>query len=165
MLTLLKENFIDQHKDNNHVFEVTDFDHPDFRRKLSDYLLGEVKDQILFYYSAAEYELFLKFFEYLNGSLKFTYDEFIDAYFKFNKFILDNEKIKPAFCETADEFLQFLYDLNIMCYVERSFDENFIRWCYQERGYSNISPKVKTNLRYEIHYGFGKALNLGKRVF
>lgn len=165
MLTILQENFIEQSKDANHVFSEKDFDHPDFRKKLSEYLLGEVKDQISFYYSASDYELFLKFFEYLNGSYKFTYEEYADAYLSFIKFISENKKAKPAFFETADGFLQFLYDLNILCYIEETLDEHFMRWCFRERDFSNISPKVKTNLRYAIHHGFRKALNLGKRVF
>ncbi|MEA1899078.1 MAG: funZ protein, partial [Bacteroidota bacterium] len=152
-------------KDANYVFSETDFGHPDFKRKLSEYLLGEIKDQISFYYSTSDYELFLKFFEYLNGSHKFTYEEYLDAYLPFIKFISENEKAKPAFFETADRFLQFLYDLNILCYVEETLDEPFMRWCFRERNFSNISPKVKTHLHYVIHYGFRKALNLGKRFF
>jgi hypothetical protein len=164
MLTILQENLNEQNK-TNYVFSEKDFNHPDFKRKLSEYLLGEIKDQISFYYSTSDYELFLKFFEYLNGSYKFTYEDYVDAYLSFIKFISENEKAKPAFFETADRFLQFLYDLNILCYVEETLDEQFMRWCFRERNFSNISPKVKTHLRYEIHYGFQKALNLGKRFF
>jgi len=165
MLTILQENFIEQNKNTNYVFSEKDFAHPDFRRKLSEYLLGEVMEQISFYYTTSDYELFLKFFEYLNGSYKFTYEEYVDAYSSLIKFISENEKAKPAFFETADRFLQFLYDLNILCYVEDTLDEHFMRWCFRERNFSNISPKVKSHLRYEIHYGFQKALNLGKRFF
>jgi len=165
MLSILQENFIEQNKDANYVFSEKDFDNPNFKRKLSEYLLGEIKDQISFYYSSSDYELFLKFFEYLNGSYKFTYEEYVDAYLSFIKFISENEKTKPAFFETADEFLQFLYALNILCYVEETLDEQFMRWCFRERNFSNISPKVKTHLRYEIHYGLQKALNVGKHIF
>ena len=165
MLTILQENFIEQNKDANYMFSEKDFDNPDFKRKLSEYLLGEIKDQISFYYSTSDYELFLKFFEYLNGSYTFTYEEYVDAYLSFIEFISENEKAKPVFFETADRFLQFLYDLNILCYVEETLDEHFMRWCFRERNFSNISPKVKTHLRYAIHYGFRGALNLGKRVF
>lgn len=165
MIGLLQENFIDQNRDANDVFSDKDFAHSDFKRKLSEYLLGEVKDHFSFYYSASDYELFLKFFEYLNGSYKFTYRTYLYAYSSFIEFISENEKEKPVFFETADKFLQFLYDLNILCYVEETIDETFIRWCFRERNFSNISPKVKTHLRYEIHYGFSKALNLGKPFF
>jgi hypothetical protein len=165
MLTILKENFIEQNKNPSLVFSEKDFNHADFKRKLSEYLLGEVKDQMSFYYSFSDYEVFLKFFEFLNGTYKFTYEEYIEAYLDLSRFISENEMEKPAFCETADKFLQFLYDLNILCYVEDAGDEILFRWSFRERDYSNISPKVKTHKRYEIHYGFSKALNLGKRVF
>ena len=41
----------------------------------ADYLLGEVKDHLSFYYTEAEYETFLKFFEFLKGKSSFDYDE------------------------------------------------------------------------------------------
>jgi len=165
MLTILQENFKEQNY-TRHAFIEGDFNGHDFIRKLSIYLLGEVKEQILFYYSNADYELFLKFFEYLDGSYTFTYEKYCDAYYKFIQFIIENKKTKPVFCETADEFLQFLYDLNILCYTEKTFDEdNFMRWCFRERNFSNISPKVKTHRRYVIHYGFRRALNLGKLLY
>jgi len=164
MLRILQENHIEQNSTND-VFNEKDFDHPTFRRKLSDYLLGEIKDHLAFYYSNEDYELFLKFFEYLNGSYAFSYTEYLTAYDAFIKFITENKKEKPVFFETPDIFLQFLYDLNILCYVEETFDEQFMRWCFRERSISIISPKVKTHMRYEIHYGFSKALNLGKPIF
>ena len=65
--------------------------------------------------------------------------------------------------KSAEEFLQFLYDLNIICFFEKTDDETFIRWCFKERGLTNISPKVKTDLVYEIHYGLANILNTGKK--
>lgn len=163
MLRILQENYIEQEKDPNGVFSENDFASPIFKRKLSDYFLGRVKDHLLFYYSSSDFKLFLKFFEYLNGSYAFTYNEYLNAYASFIDFINENKKIKPIFFETPDVFLQFLYSLNIMCYVEETQSERFFRWCFREISLSNISPEVKTHLRYEIHYGFSKALNLGKR--
>lgn len=165
MLTLLQENFIAQNKDANQVFCEEDFNHPDFQRRLSEYLLGEIKDQMYFYYSALDYELFLNFFGFLNGMNKFTYEEYVKAYLNFVKFISENNLKKPDFTETADKFLQFLYELNIICYIEDTPDEPLFRWCFRERSHSNISPKIKTHLRYEIHYGFNKALHLGAITF
>lgn len=162
MFTILQKKFIEQSNTNN-AFTENDFNHPDFRREFSEYLLGEVRDQILFYYSFSDFELFFKFFEYMNGRHTFSYETYTDAYSNFSKFLDDNEKKKPGFCETADEFLQFLYDLNVLCYIEKTLDEDEImRWCFRERNFSNISPKVKTHSRYLIHHGFRRALNLGK---
>jgi len=161
MLTLLRENFIEQNEDPNRVFSEVDFNHPDFQRRLSEYLLGEVKDQMYFYYSALDYELFLKFFSFLNGVNKFTYEDYRKAYIEFTRYVSENNLKKPDFFETAEKFLQFLYELNIICYVEDTSEESLFRWCFRERSHSNISPKIKTHLRYEIHYGFSKALHLG----
>jgi hypothetical protein len=168
MLNILKDNFVQQKKDEKDVFSQEDFDHQDFRKKYSEYLLGEVKDHLSFYYSPSDYGLFLKFFEYLRGRVSFTYDEYLEAFNNYSKFLDENiKKIirKPEFVVTADGFLQFLYELNVICYVEEAEDTDvFLRFCFRERNPSVISPKVKTHLRYEIFYGISKALNLGKRL-
>ena len=163
MLMLLKDKFVKQARPLNSVFRQEDFDDPEFRRDYADYMLGEIKDHLAFYFLAKDYELFLKFFEYLRGSPRFTYEEYVAAYKRFMEFLASNNINPPAFFETADTFLQFLYELNIVCYVEDTPQEPFPRWCYRERSYANIAPKVKNNLRYEIHYGLGKALNVGRR--
>lgn len=165
MLSLLQENFIEQGSNINRVFSKKDFDEPNFKRKLAEYLLGEVKDHLSFYYSSADYELFLKFFEFLNGSYKFSYIQYKFAFSYFDEYLTENSKKRPVFFETADIFLQFLYDLNVLCYMEETKSKPFFRWCFRERTLSNISPKVKTDSRYEIHQGIQKALNLGKRIY
>ncbi|PWG02905.1 cold-shock protein [Sphingosinicella humi] len=136
----------------------------EFRRAYGTYMLGEVKDSLSFYYGEDEYELFLKFFEYLDGHNKFDYSKFLSAYADFVTFIGRSGKKRPDFMETAEDFLQFLYDQNIISYIEMTDDERFIRWCFIERSPSNISPKVKTNMDYEIHYGLGNVLNTGKKI-
>jgi hypothetical protein len=63
---------------------------------------------------------------------------------------------------SPERFLQFLYDLNIICYEEYPVnDRPYTRWCFLERSYANISPKVKENVSYTIFYGLRKALNVG----
>jgi hypothetical protein len=37
-----------------------------------------------------------------------------------------------------------------------------IHWCFRDRSYENVSPKVKAGLTYQVFYGHAKALNLGK---
>jgi len=65
---------------------------------------------------------------------------------------------------TPNDFLQFLFDLNVICYFEQATGDHkpFIHWCFKDRSYANISPKVKTGLEYQIFYGLAKALNVGK---
>ena len=52
---------------------------------------------------------------------------------------------------TPEEFLQFLYDLNVIAFIERTEDaaaygdsseeKKFTRWCFRERGPANISGR------------------------
>lgn len=136
----------------------------EFKLAYGRYMLGEVKDSLSFYYDESEYELFLKFFEYLDGHAKFDYSKFLSSYADFRKFVDSNHDKVPDFMESAERFLQFLYDQNIICHIEDAGDERFIRWCFIERSPSNISPKVKLDAQYEIHYSLGNALNTGKKI-
>lgn len=167
MLATLKENFIEQRADTTQVFSPQAFDDPAFTRKFSDYLLGEIKDHLLFYYSFKDYELFLKFFQFLDGQFEFTYGKYLEAYEGYTEFIKRNHLEKPLFSSTPDNLLQFLYNLNVLCYmVETSrYDEPFFGWCFRERTLSNIAPKVRTHARYRIHAGLRKALDLGRRLY
>ncbi|SAL42571.1 hypothetical protein AWB74_01736 [Caballeronia arvi] len=145
------------------VFSEKIFDGPDFQTAYSNYLLGEVKDHLSFYYSPDEYGLFIKFFEFLDGKNKFDYEFYVAAFKLLEEHIASTSADKPAFMATANDFLQFLYDLNVVCYFEKTDrDETLLRWCFREREYSNISPKVKVGLEYQVFYGLAKALNVGK---
>lgn len=160
MMKMIQEKFGDK---DIYEIKLEDFDDLEFRKRYSDYLLGEIKDYLAFYHSDKDYELFLKFFEYLNGKASFSYDEFYASYDDFATYIEKNEIDTPKFFDSSDSFLQFLYDLNILCYIEDT--EEFgthIHWSFRERTYSNINPKVKEGVRYSIHYGLQKALNTGR---
>jgi hypothetical protein len=163
MLSIQQENIIEMKK-NTGVFSIQDFNNPSFTRKYSDYLLGEVKDHLSFYYATEDYEVLLKFFQFLNGNSRFAYEEYLSYFSKYISFLKVNGFTIPTFCGTPDNFLQFLYDLNIICYIVDAEDEPFFGWCYRERSPSNISPKVRTFARYDIHYGLMKALDLGKKL-
>jgi hypothetical protein len=161
MFSILQENLQGTGRDK---FKQSDFDNGNFQEKYSAYLLGEIKDYLSFYYSDFDYELFLKFFEFLEGRQRFTYNQFITAFTGFNDYVVRNNILPPKFFESADTFLQFIYELNVICYIEHSKNERFIRWCFRERNYSNIAPKVKSNEEYQIHYGLIRALHLGKKL-
>ena len=162
ILSIQKDNFIEQGRKPTEVFSEQDFYIPSFTRKYVDYVLGQVKDHLAFYYSNENYELFLKFFEYLNGHSGFTYSEFLNVFKDYKEFINKNIKYEPDFCETPDIFLQFMYDLNVVGYIVDTDNERFFGWCFRDRTSSNIAPKVRTRARYEVHYGLMKALDLGK---
>jgi hypothetical protein len=164
MMKILQENIKEDSERKLPVVDDLDFENTSFRAKYSDYLLGEIKDYLAFYHSDADYELFLKFFEFLNGKASFDYNEFMSCYEQFAVHIERNNLSTPVFFESSDKFLQFLFDLNIICYIEDTEDfEPHIHWSYRERTYSNINPKVKEGVRYAIHYGLLKAFNTGKR--
>jgi cold shock CspA family protein len=161
ILDILKEMYVVR-PGEDHVFQYKDLFTPEFRRAYGEYALGEIKDSLSFYYDASEFDSFLKFFEYLEGRNRFTYEQYIFAYDKFLKFQISQKKKPPEFMKSPQDFLQFLYELNIICFIEDAGDERFIRWCFIERTASNISPKVKSEMEYEIHYGLANALNTGK---
>ena len=163
ILTIQKSNLVEQGRADTALFAESDFRDPSFTRKYSDYVLGEVKDQISFYHSMAEYELFLKFFQFLDGRSRFSYSEFLNSFHEFKGFIKRNTNLHPEFCDTPDIFLQFLFTHNVISYIADTEDGPFFGWCYRERSPSNIAPKVRTHARYEVHYGLMKALDLGKR--
>jgi hypothetical protein len=146
-------------------FVLEDFDNDAFQTQYSEYLLGEVKDHLVFYYSLKDYELFLKFFEFLQGAHAFTYKTYLSAFAMLERHINSIDAKPPQFTATPNDFLQFLYDSNVICLEDP--DEGgrpFLRWCFRERAYSNIAPKVKEGMRYEVFYGLAKALNVGKRL-
>jgi hypothetical protein len=165
IFSIQQENFQKQGRNPNDVFKLGDFNNPEFTRKYSDFLLGEIRDHISFYYDEKNYESLLKFFQFLNGHSTFTYSEFIDAFRKFLQFLRKNFIEVPPFCATPDSLLQFLYDLNVLgCIIQTTDKKNpFFSWCNRDRSLSNIAPKVRTNVNYEIHYGLMKALDLGKK--
>jgi hypothetical protein len=164
ILGILKDNFVEQKRDKSSLFSQKDFIDPMFTRKYSDYLLGEVKDQLSFYYPPEDWEKFVNFFQYLHGHSRFTYEQYLDSHKSFTEFLQRNHEKVPTFAATADKFLQFLYDLNVISYIaETEENEPFFGFCFRERTTTNIAPKVKTGVRYEIHYGLMKALDLGKK--
>jgi cold shock CspA family protein len=161
ILDTLYEVFVRSNPDKK-KFEPADLSSPEFRSAYSDYFLGEIRDNLSFYYNTEEFEAFLKFFEYLNGKQKFSYEEYLDSFTHFIGFLSGQAKKPPSFMRSPEEFLQFLFDLNVICYIEHADNERFFHWCFIDRTVTNISPKVKTNMEYEIHYGLSSALNLGK---
>jgi hypothetical protein len=164
MLVILQDIAREAGSGSDH-FSYADFENPTFMRRYSDYLLGEIKDHLLFYYGSNEYELFLRFFEYLDGNNRFTYAEYLVSFRHLEDATRHMSAAKPDFLQDPGSFLQFLYDLNVICYIEYpENDKPYFRWCFRERSYANISPKVKEEVTYEVFYGLQKALNIGKKL-
>lgn len=162
IMAILRDNFVAEGRDPSETFTVADLRKPSFTRQYSDYLLGEVKDHLCFYYPAQEWEQFLKFFQFLHGKSQFTYDEFLAAYSEFGDYTSRNGYAMPSYARTPDSLLQFLYDLSVLCWVSETDDEKFFGYCFRERTPANLAPKVRTGVRYEMHPGIRKALDIGK---
>lgn len=158
-LSYLQQCAIRRDKEAQYFVE-SDSSH-DFMRLYSEYALGQVKDYLKFYFSDAEYESFISFFPHLKGLAKFTYSDFAKAYELYAK--ENNNLPKPL--ATEHDFLQFLYDLNVIGYYEyvEGRDAPFIRWGFREKTFAHMSPKVMLDSTYIIHNGLLKALNLGRR--
>lgn len=164
MLEIMRENLVEKGEVDRYFHTIEDFNSSDFRRKLSEHLLGEIKDQISFYYTTDDYEFFLKFFEFLDGATRFNYNEYICAHKALISHIKSTGKLVPQFMDSPNSFLQFLYELNVICYVEDVEEHKpLIHWSFREKSFSNFSPKVKEGVRYEIFYGLTRAVKTGKK--
>jgi hypothetical protein len=150
-----------QPKQDTFIEEI--FTSSDFKNSYSQYLMGGIKDQLAFYYSDEDYQLLLHFLSLFKGNSRFTYDFYAEKYNYFTEYVLNNAKDLPEFIDTKDMFLQFLYDSNIICYVDENRSESLYRYCYRERNIANLTPKIETGTgkSYLFHYGLIKALNLG----
>lgn len=161
MMQLMREIMCEEGDGGQDVFLFKTFKSLKFQNSYSEYLMGGIKDQLSFYYSSDEYDAFLKFFTFLDGHYRFSYQDYVKAYKKFEQYVLKTKQNIPRFAENKDIFLQFLYDANIICYREIRDRMVYFRWCYRERGPSNISPKVLLDAdEYSIHRGLFKALNV-----
>ena len=161
---ILKEQILKKNQEHACVFAKSEIESNEFKNSYSEYLMSDIKDQLAFYYSEKDYEMFLQFFNYFDGYFEFSYDQYKKAYGKFTDMILEKHDNIPEFVESEENFLQFLYDRNIISYVEETDrGDSFYRWCYRERSISNFFPKVKLGLKYRVHYGLLKALNFGSQ--
>lgn len=172
-LDVMRDRKVELGHAKDSMFTEKDFEDSKVRRKYSEYLLGEIKDSLSFYYASHDYELFLKFFEYLAPKInhetgKFDYQEFLNAYSSLIGHLQKNSMDTPVIFATADKFLQFLYELNIICYLDpvrptgesqQRQQRDTMHWCFRERSYANIRPKVRTHQIYKMHYGIARALN------
>jgi hypothetical protein len=153
----------EQIQPGNDIFLEDIFDCSEFKNAYSQYLMGGIKDQLAFYYSDDDYQLLLHFLSLFKGHAKFNYEYYNEKYDYFTEYVLNNAKDLPEFIDTKDMFLQFLYDSNIICYIDETRNEPLYRYCYRERNIANLTPKIETGKGkyYQFHYGLYKALNLG----
>ena len=139
------------------------FEHDDTQNEISNYYVNEARDWCLHKFSPGGFSTVLFFFQFLNGKSRFTYDEYLQCFSEYQKQVSDKKLDLFDAIFDHDEFLQLLYDLNMICYFDKTpGGKEFFRFCYREREIYQLEPRVKTNVVYGVHGALLKALNLGK---
>jgi hypothetical protein len=127
----------------------------------SRYLLGEIKDQFNFFHEETEWEVLIDYFKYLDGKVRFDYKYFVSS---FDKFLLDFPETSSEIFEKPEVLLQELYSNNIICYIEETEDEDFFKWAYREKNYTNLYPMVVFDCEYQFHPGLLRSIGVGKTI-
>ena len=133
------------------------------QQEYSTYLLGEVRDEIEFYFSDFDFDEIIGFFGMFRGRSRFNWGEFKENHIKYVENI--NQSGKSSFAplmDSPEKFLQFLYSLNIIGYLEVKGNEHFVHWCFRDRSQVVLSPKVQFGCDYMVHPGLVRALKLGQ---
>ena len=139
---------------------------PDFTKEYADYLLGEVANYAAFYMTKEDFYKYIKFFQYLDGNSRFTYDNFLHAFNKFKNWIRGESVVATEYLRDPEALLQFFYDVNVIGYSEQVGEdfENFFHFSFRERTLNNVAPKVKISGVLMINPGISKALDIGLKV-
>lgn len=144
------------------ISTIQDFKNDDTENEISNYYIDEAKDWCLHKFSDQEFITLIFFFQFLDGKSRFDYKEYKCAFEAYQKQVGDRKMGIFEELLDADAFLQLLYDLNMICYYDKdNRGRDLFRFCYREREVYNLSPKVKTDSIYGVHYALLKALNLG----
>ncbi|MCV9941212.1 hypothetical protein OIU35_33125 [Boseaceae bacterium BT-24-1] len=161
-LQLMQAHVI-KHQDNKDFFSRDSFDK--CQREFSDYLLGEVKDYLSFYHSTVDFDEVIGFFSQLGGNNRFSWDQFKGAFSRYRTSLSDKSVTIRELKASPEEFLQFLYSLNIIGYLEPDeFGGNFVHYCFRDRTTVKLRPKVRYGLQYQVHPGLQRALLVGGKT-
>jgi len=150
-----------------HESEERVFSYQSYKRcqtKYSDYLLGEVKDYLRFYFSNVDFNAISGFFRFFGGRSRFTWEEFRAVFQKNQESLKGLTVTVPELKQGPEEFLQFLYSLNIIGYIEKTDSGAFVHWCFRDRTPVTLKPKVMLGREYTVHPGLARALNVGGGV-
>lgn len=164
ILQIMKEQMLDQGLADVAVFSEDVYKSDRFQNAYSEYFMSSLKDQLSFYYSIEDFNVFTKFFDYFENS-DFTFQEYKDNYDKFVDYILTNANEIPEFMDDSKVFLQLLYDCNIITAIDnKEQDTPYFHFSYREKSISNIQPKVPIDedTTYRFHYGLYKKARFGR---
>ncbi|MDP1617831.1 P-loop ATPase, Sll1717 family [Phenylobacterium sp.] len=161
----IMQEYVRQH--NSGMMNFTDRVFLNCQKEYSDYLLGEVRDYLSFYYSSADFNELVGFFKFMKGKSKFSWDEFIENYTRFHAANSREKLTLQQLKDGPEEFIQFLYSMNVVGYDEEAEHGpgRFVHWCFRDRTPVNLSPKIPTGLNagrpYGVHPGLVRALQVG----
>ena len=99
-----------------------------------------------FYNNYDDFAIFLQFFEHLNQMSVFKYTTYLDAFNLYKLNARQKYEVMPNYLNTADDFLQFLYEFNIIGYHRQVNGRDRIFWCFHDRSFSKLSPEVLTGM-------------------
>jgi hypothetical protein len=128
----------------------------------SDYLLGEVRDHLRFYYAGIDFDELTGFFRYMSGRSSFTWQMFRQRYSSYINTV-DKEKVTlRELVEGPERFLQLLYSSNVIGYAEKTQrGQLFVHYCFRDRSSVVLNPKVVVGVEYHTHAGLARALEVG----
>lgn len=77
-----------------------------------------MRNYATFYMPASDFENYLKFFQFLNGKIRFSMQEFAEAHDRFRSWA-SGESIKAKeYLRDPEALLQLYYDVNLIGYSE-----------------------------------------------
>lgn len=163
ILEFLKRIMVNNNHGKSNEFIQTFFNSDEFQNTYSEYFMSSLKDQLSFYYSDADFEHFIKFFDFFDEK-EFNYSQYLTKYESYIDYILENAKEIPAFVEKPEILLQVLYDSNIITAIDKGGHYPYFYFSYREKTSSNIRPKVliAENINYRFHYGMYKKNKFGR---
>ena len=161
ILNILQNIMIERNLGDKESFDLKTYRSDRFQNEYSEYFLSSLKDQLSFYYSEEDYRHFRKFFEYFDDA-NFEFEDYEIAYNNFVEYIMNNAKDIPPFVDDPKEFMQLLYDCNVIAAIE--VDGGYYHFSYREKSPSNIAPEVPYGKEYvyRFHYGMYKKTKLGR---
>ncbi len=161
ILQQLQTIMIDKKMGSFQKFSQACFDSDRFQNEYSEYFMSSLQDQLSFYCSPDHFRFFKRFFDYFENA-SFTYEEYKINYEKFIDYLLMNVDDIPEIYNDEKDFLQLLYNCNLITAVEG--DGEYFHFSYREKSLSNINPAVliDTNTTYRFHYGIYKKTKMGR---
>ncbi len=132
------------------------------QKSISDYFLQEAQDWCLYKYPYGTFDTIEYFFDFMNTGKPITFKHFSELYHEYIRSCRARRKMKIfEEMETEEDFLQLLFELNLICYIENyDSDDSFQTYCYRLRSLSDLSPKIPPNKLYRVHRALLKSLNI-----